>query len=63
MNKYIGLLIVFALSSVVVSTECKPGYQSAKVVKVLHVSPGVAARSQGRRGFPATSCRRQARGW
>jgi hypothetical protein len=43
MKKYIGLLIVFALSSVMISAECKPGYQSAKVVKVLHVSPGVAA--------------------
>jgi len=43
MNKYICLLIVFALSSVAVSAERKPGYQSAKVVKVVHVSPGVSA--------------------
>ncbi len=43
MNKYICLLMMFALSSVAVSAECKPGYQSAKVVKVLHVSPGVSA--------------------
>jgi len=43
MNKYICLLMMFALSSVAVSAECKPGYQSAKVVRVLHVSPGVSA--------------------
>jgi len=43
MNQYIGLLFVFALSSLAVSAECKPGYQSAKVVKVLKVSPGAAA--------------------
>lgn len=43
MNKYICLLFVFALSSVAVSAECKPGYQSAKVVKVLNVSPGTSA--------------------
>ena len=43
MNKYIGLLFVFALSSEAVSAECKPGYQSAKVAKVLNVSPGAAA--------------------
>jgi len=43
MNKYVGLLFVLALSSGIVSAECKPGYQSAKVMKVLHVSPGVTA--------------------
>jgi len=40
MSKYICLLV---LSSVMVSAECKPGYQSAKVVKVLAVSRGVSA--------------------
>ena len=43
MNKYFCLLFGFALSSVLVSAQCKPGYQSAKVVKVLTVSAGVSA--------------------
>jgi len=43
MNKYICLLFVFALSSIAVSAECKPGYQSAKVVKILRASPGATA--------------------
>jgi hypothetical protein len=42
MNKHICLLSLMVLGSLV-SAECKPGYQSATVVKVLSVSSGPSA--------------------
>ncbi len=61
MNKYICLLFVFALSSVAVSAECKPGYQSAKVAKVLNVSPGAAAPARADEESPQHSAAPSAR--
>ncbi len=43
MNNYICFVSLLALGSLAVSAECKPGYQSAKVVKVLAVSAGASA--------------------
>jgi len=42
-NKYICFVFVLALCPLSVSAECKPGYQSATVVKVLSVSSGPSA--------------------
>jgi hypothetical protein len=42
-NKYICFVVVLALYPSSVSSKCKPGYQSANVVKVLSVSPGASA--------------------
>lgn len=43
MNKYLCFLFVLGLCSLAVSAECKPGYESAKVAKVLAVSAGASA--------------------
>jgi hypothetical protein len=50
MNKYICFLSVFALWTLSVSAECKAGYQSATVVKVLDVSPGASAPARADEG-------------
>ncbi|HVP53249.1 MAG TPA: hypothetical protein VMT05_14120 [Terriglobales bacterium] len=42
-DKYVCFLSLVALGSLAVSAECKPGYQSARVVKVLAVSAGPSA--------------------
>jgi hypothetical protein len=52
MNKYICWLAVLALGCVATSAECKPGYQSARVVKVFNVSPGAAAAARADEGSP-----------
>jgi hypothetical protein len=61
MNKCICLLAVLALGSVAISAECKPGYQSAKVMKVLNVSPGAAAPARADEESPQPAAAQSAR--
>ena len=48
-------LSLVALGSLAASAECKPGYQSAKVVKVLAVSAGATVPAQAQEEFPQPS--------
>ena len=56
-DKYICFLSLVALGSLAVSAECKPGYQSAKMVKVLAVSAGPSAPAQEESPQPNQSAR------
>jgi hypothetical protein len=52
MKKYIWFLFVVPLCSLSVAAECGPGYQSAKIVKVLRASPGASTPARADEGSP-----------